>query len=71
MANVTTHHNSGFHFGSFVQSLVAQFKESRARRAAYLHTYRELAGLTDRELADIGISRGEIVDIAKEHADLT
>ena len=33
---------------------------------AYRTTYRELSALTDYELRDIGISRGEIHDIARE-----
>jgi uncharacterized protein YjiS (DUF1127 family) len=31
---------------------------------------RELTGLTDRELADIGISRGDIRRVARENAGM-
>jgi uncharacterized protein YjiS (DUF1127 family) len=34
--------------------------------SAYNKTYNELQALTDFELRDIGISRGEIHDIARE-----
>ena len=34
--------------------------------SAYNRTYNELQALTDFELRDIGISRGEIHDIARE-----
>jgi uncharacterized protein YjiS (DUF1127 family) len=41
----------------------------KARRAhAYRETYRQLDAMTDRELADIGISRLQIRDIAEEAA---
>lgn len=33
----------------------------------YRNTMNELSGLTDRELSDIGISRGEIPAIAWRH----
>ena len=34
----------------------------------YRQTVRELHALTDRDLADLGISRGEIERIAHEHS---
>jgi uncharacterized protein YjiS (DUF1127 family) len=41
----------------------------KARRAhAYRETYRQLDAMTDRELADIGLSRLQIRDIAEEAA---
>ncbi|MES2915237.1 MAG: DUF1127 domain-containing protein [Pseudomonadota bacterium] len=39
-----------------------------ARRRTYLRTVAELNGLTDRELADLGISRLGISEIAHEAA---
>lgn len=39
-----------------------------ARRAIYKQTCKELNGLTDRELSDIGISRYDIVRIAEQSA---
>jgi uncharacterized protein YjiS (DUF1127 family) len=38
------------------------------QRRVYLRTVAELNGLTDRELADLGISRLGITDIAREAA---
>ena len=35
-------------------------------RAMFNKTYRELSNLTDYELSDIGLSRGEIYTVAKE-----
>ena len=39
-------------------------------RRAYLKTLHELQALTDRDLADIGISRGDIHRIAREAAEM-
>lgn len=39
-----------------------------AQRRTYLRTVAELNGLTDRELADLGISRLGITEIAREAA---
>jgi uncharacterized protein YjiS (DUF1127 family) len=36
--------------------------------ARYRNTVRELSQLTDRDLSDLGISRGDIRFIAKKHA---
>lgn len=33
----------------------------------YQRTYNELDGLSDRELSDIGVRRGDIADIARQH----
>ena len=40
----------------------------RERHRAYLRLYQELSRLNDRELADIGLSRHEIADVARDHA---
>ena len=37
-------------------------------RAAYRTAYRELAGYSDRELQELGLSRGDIVRVACEEA---
>ncbi len=38
------------------------------RRRVYTQTVRELGGLTDRELGDLGISRSQIAEVAHEAA---
>ncbi len=45
-----------------------RLREARAKRELYNRTLRELSLLTDRDLADIGISRYAIEDLAHEHA---
>ena len=44
----------------------SQFCELRAKRRLYNQTVRELDSLTDRELKDLGITRGMIRSIAME-----
>lgn len=49
-------------------SVLRELREWRARTAMMRRTYRELSRLSDRELADIGISRWQIADIARRSA---
>lgn len=49
--------------------LVVNTLAKRLRRwASYRNTVRELSQLTDRDLHDLGINRGEIRHVAKKHA---
>lgn len=41
------------------------FVQKIRSRNQYRQTVRELSAMTDRELNDIGIGRGDIVDVAK------
>ena len=45
---------------------VSMLTASWRKHVKYRETYEELNGLTDRELADIGIARGQIKQIALE-----
>lgn len=49
--------------------VIAQIQDYLARRAAYHQTFNELSDLSDRDLADLGISRSAIRVLAKEAAD--
>lgn len=57
-----------FPLSEFAARLVASVKENRARRAIYNRTLGELSAMSDRDLADIGIARVQIEDIAFEAA---
>ena len=46
----------------FVEDLLTEYRKARKVSA----TINELSALSDAELRDIGISRGEIYDIARE-----
>ena len=57
---------------SWIQDAIEGFRDLRRsmklraeRRASYKQTYKELSRLTDFELNDIGICRGDIRNIAR------
>ncbi|WP_238364267.1 DUF1127 domain-containing protein [Mesobacterium pallidum] len=59
----------------FAANLLARFgaylmeaSDRAARRQVYRQTYNELAALSQRDLADLGISRGQIGSISYEAA---
>lgn len=70
MANITNiaPHIAGFSFGQIIMDTFADLKASRARRAVYKATFQALSDMTDKDLADIGISRLSIRDIAQKAA---
>ena len=47
---------------------LAERRTERARFAEYFRTYGELSRMSDADLADIGLSRHEIADVAHTHA---
>lgn len=51
-----------------IAALFTVAREAGARRALYTQTLRELNALTDRELMDLGLVRGNITSIAREAA---
>lgn len=48
--------------------LISALKTAFAQRRLYSRTIEELQGLTDRELADLGLSRLSIAQVAHEAA---
>lgn len=62
--------NSNAHsgLGNRLTALVAEFRARSARRRIYRQTFRELSALTNRELADLGLSRSEIRRVAYQAA---
>lgn len=62
---------AGFDPGRLLGALrraFARFRERMEEQRRYRRTVRELMSLTDQELDDIGLSRGQIRDIAREAA---
>jgi uncharacterized protein YjiS (DUF1127 family) len=55
-------------WGARLMAIMTRITEDRARRALYSRTVQELNALTDRDLADLGISRLQIEDVAREAA---
>lgn len=65
MARVLTTYTAAPRHGA---GLFASLGAALARRRVYNRTLEELRGLTDRELADLGISRFSIAQVAREAA---
>ncbi len=53
---------------SLSTSLTTTLVHRLAQRRAYRATFGELSALTDRDLADIGLFRADIEDVAREAA---
>ena len=49
-------------------SALTSVKEAIERRRLYTRTLDELNALTDRELADLGLSRAAVAEVAREAA---
>ena len=64
----TIHAPAHLGLGDRIKSLFASVKAAYARDASYRRTVRELSALSNRDLADLGISRGEIKYLAHEAA---
>ncbi|MDO5604255.1 MAG: DUF1127 domain-containing protein [Paracoccus sp. (in: a-proteobacteria)] len=54
--------------GTGILGLIARVQEGRARRALYRTTVAELSRLSARELADLGIERSMIPQVANQAA---
>ena len=52
-------------FNKTLSHIKFSFARKIAQEAKYRQTVRELSALNDRELADIGLSRCDIVSVAK------
>lgn len=50
-----------------LRTFAAQAASNWAQSREYKRTYAELSRLTNRELADIGLRRCDIADIARKH----
>lgn len=48
--------------------LVERIREARKAREVYRQTFSELSALSDRDLADLGLSRASIPTVAREAA---
>ena len=68
MAYVNTTRNGTLSFYDRLVTALGSLKASLAQRRVYSRTVYELSGLTDRELADLGMHRSMIADIAREAA---
>lgn len=65
----TTHYHTphDLHVADRVNAFVEGIKKALRQRAEYIRTFNELDRLSDRELNDLGIGRGSIAEIARNH----
>ncbi|MBE1285963.1 MAG: DUF1127 domain-containing protein [Rhodobacteraceae bacterium] len=56
-----------FHLLRRIQQIVTDYRTALKLRREYIRTYKELDALSDYDLSDIGVSRHNIADIAREH----
>lgn len=66
IAQTNAHAAAGTSLSTRIGTAFRRMQESRARSAIYRQTVRELRELTTRELADLGINRSMIEEIALE-----
>ena len=68
MAYVNSSRQPTVSFGDRIAALVKVTGQSMQRRRVYLQTLNELNNLSDRDLAYLGLMRGDIGQVAREAA---
>ena len=68
MAYVTSQRAFGATAMAWFGDVVAAWANAHERRSVYTRTLRELSSLTNRELADINLSRSQIIEVSHEAA---
>ncbi len=68
MAYVNSSRSAHVSFSDRFFAVVKVLKDVMERRRVYNQTLFELQGLSDRDLADLGLSRLTIADVAREAA---
>jgi len=68
MAYVNSSRQTTVSFGDRIAALVKVTGQSMQRRRVYLQTLHALNGLSDRELIDLGLVRGNLASVAREAA---
>lgn len=64
---VNTASNIEFNIAGYARGVIANIRAANTRHAEYKRIENELTNMSDRELADIGIARFDIAEIAKQH----
>lgn len=68
MATITNTRSLGAGFGTWVRDFRRDLRTEFERRRVFNETYEQLNQLSDRDLEDIGVSRLQIGDIARDAA---
>ncbi|WP_394178492.1 DUF1127 domain-containing protein [Yoonia maritima] len=66
--NANLQNATGNQFGRMINDTIAGVKAAAARRAVYREVFGQLNNMSDRDLADIGVARISIRDVAKQAA---
>ncbi|KJZ18707.1 DUF1127 domain-containing protein [Loktanella sp. S4079] len=66
--NATLQNATANPFGRMLNETLAGLKAAAARRAVYREVMGQLSAMSDRELADIGVARIAIRDVATQAA---
>ncbi|MFY0311925.1 DUF1127 domain-containing protein [Leisingera sp. D0M16] len=67
MAHVISAAHTGHSFTARIRTAFEGLADSWAKAREFQRTYNELDALSDHELADIGVRRSDIADIAQQH----
>ena len=68
MAYVNNTRTAQVSFSDRFAAILKVAKDAMERRRVYNQTLFELKGLSDRDLADLGLARANIADVAREAA---
>ena len=68
MAYVNSSRQVTVSFGDRIAALVKVTSQSMQCRRVYLQTLYELNNLSDRDLSDLGLVRGDLASVAREAA---
>ena len=69
MAYASNTQNASHGIAARVEALIVDVRARLARRKVFNETFREMAMLSDRDLADLGLHRSEIRRIAWQAAN--
>ncbi len=69
MAYVASHATQDLNLLALIKAPIAALRDFSVRRAEFVRVKHELNEMSDRDLADIGITRFKIDDVAHQAAD--
>lgn len=68
MAHITSQSGRRFSAIAGLRGILDDWRQGLERHRLFERTYSELSALSDRELADIGITRSQIIDLSRDMA---
>jgi len=66
MAFITSHQSAPAPFFDRVSAAISSFRQARRDQRMFRKTLVELRGLSDRELNDLGLSRSNLIEVARD-----